>query len=215
MLLALEQSTEACGLAVLEGGAVRLERSWSESRYRHDGVFAALESLRREGALDPAGLDAVAVGLGPGSYSGLRVALAAAHGTALPGGVPVVGVSSAEALAWGLRREEGAAAVTVIGDARRGRLWLATFDTFARACTAEDFKLIPAAALAGQVPRGSLVASADAERLRESLAAVAVRPAAPTAAAVGRLAAERLAGGIPLPPPAPFYLHPPVFVSPG
>lgn len=214
MLLALEQSTAVCSLAVLDGDRVVIDRSWTESHFRHQAFFPALESLWKTDGLAPDAFDAIAVGLGPGSYSGLRLSLATASGLALPGRTPVFGVSSAEALAWSLAREEGLDSVAVIGDARRHRLWLGTFTNYSRPAVADDFSLIAADALSEHLTPEAVVATSDGARLRDVLSHVAVRDAVPSALAVARLAQERMAAGIQSPSLTPIYLHPPVFVEP-
>jgi tRNA threonylcarbamoyladenosine biosynthesis protein TsaB len=214
MLLALEQSTASCSLAVLDGDRALVDRRWTESRFRHEAFFPMLESLWKRDGLAPDAFDAIAVGLGPGAYSGLRLSLAAASGLALPGRTPIVGVSSAEALAWDLVREIGCSAITVIGDARRGRLWIATFSDFSRPAVAPDFSLIDAPQLAERLAPEAVVATSDGERLRDALNGIRVRNAVPSARAVGQLARERLAAGTPSPPLVPIYLHPPVFIEP-
>ena len=69
-------------------------------------------------------LDALAVGTGPGNFTGVRIAVAAARGLALGLDIPALGVTRLEALAHGLQRP-----VTVIEDARRGAAYVQSFDT--------------------------------------------------------------------------------------
>ncbi len=111
MILAMDSSAE-CGSAALVGaqGVVR-EITFAGGRSRKGGVTAALTELAA------GGIRGVVVGLGPGSYNGIRSAVAAAWGFALARGIPLTGVSSLLAIATG----EYLAA----GDARQSQFYFA------------------------------------------------------------------------------------------
>ena len=192
-LLALEFSTEAASLALLDGGAVVAAAAVDASHRRSQGLFAAAEGLLRGAGWTFADVGAFAVGRGPGSYTGLRVSLTAARGWALPEHKPVWTVSSGAALAAEIFAEQPEIPrVAVAGDARRGTIWAGLF---ARAAgQVGDWKLLPSAARGQEWP-GALWAE----------------PArAPKAEWVGRLffaggASEEL---------QPIYLHPAVMAAP-
>jgi tRNA threonylcarbamoyladenosine biosynthesis protein TsaB len=84
-----------------------------------DQVFRAAELSARE-------LGAVAVGVGPGSFTGLRIGMATGKGIAFAAGCPMWGVSSLRALAWELRG--GDRPIVAALDARKGELYVARFD---------------------------------------------------------------------------------------
>ncbi len=113
--LAIELSTARGSVAVAAGGEVLFETEFGAGRSHNALLFEPLGL-----ALEKAGkrLAGIVVGTGPGSYTGVRIAIAAAHGVALSRQVPVAGVSSL--LACGAVDDYG-----VIGDARRGRLYVA------------------------------------------------------------------------------------------
>ena len=98
-VLALEFSTETASLALLDGGAVVAARSVDAGQRRSQGLFDAAAALLAGAGWTFAGVDAFAVGRGPGSYTGLRVSVTAANGWALPAQKPVWTMSSGEALA--------------------------------------------------------------------------------------------------------------------
>lgn len=91
--------------------------------------------------------DRIVVGTGPGSFAGIRSALAFAQGYAIGSGCEVLGLPSACALAQADRR------VAVIGDARREKLWVALFDGFN---LIRDIFQINQSDLAGAVPNGDV-----------------------------------------------------------
>jgi tRNA threonylcarbamoyladenosine biosynthesis protein TsaB len=218
-ILAIEQSSPTASLAVLEDTAVLREERWTDTDPRKASFFSALLRLCNETGLDPAAIDLFAVGLGPGSFSGLRVAVSAARAMALPGSQPVLGVSSAEALAWALLRETGAAGVTIVGDARRGQVWISHFRREAEdVVQAEPLSVIRAGELGRRMLPGFLVATPDWVRLCDTLRGavpgetLVAAEASPRASVVGALVfrrRDRLSGD-----PLPIYVHPPVFVTP-
>ena len=100
MLLALDTSTDWASVAVYDGTAVLAEETWRAQRRHGDELFPAIERvLARTGARLPE-VTAVAVATGPGSFTGLRVAIAAAQGIARGAGARLVGVSTLDALAY-------------------------------------------------------------------------------------------------------------------
>jgi len=108
-ILAIDTSTNHGSVALLVDGALRLEETFVADRTTSSSLFAVLE---RAVALAPR-LDQVAIGLGPGSYAGVRIAIAAALGLELGLGAQLVGLPSVAAL------ETDAPAWLAIGDARR------------------------------------------------------------------------------------------------
>jgi tRNA threonylcarbamoyl adenosine modification protein YeaZ len=141
-------------------------------------------------------LKALAVGTGPGNFTGVRIAVAAARGLALGLGIPAVGVTRLEALTYGLPRP-----VTVIEDARRGEVYVQDFlpqgPEGARLSGISDLLVLYG-------PGNALVGSAAAEVTRQWHGA-AVEPPFPLAEAIARIGAERATA--PQPRPAPFYLR--------
>lgn len=99
----------------------------------------------------------IVVGTGPGSFAGIRSALSFAQGYAIGSGCEVLGLSSACALA-----EEGSS-VAVVGDARRGKYWVALFEGFQM--VREVFQVESAAGLASAVPPPFRVVTPDGDRI--------------------------------------------------
>ena len=120
VLLALDTATRTIGLALHDGAQVQAECLWL-SRGHHTVELAPEVALmlRRAGA-SPAGLTAVAVSLGPGSFNGLRIGLALAKGLALAHNLPLVGIPTLDVLARSQPKREGPMLAVI--EAGRGRL---------------------------------------------------------------------------------------------
>ncbi len=105
-MLAVDTATEALGLALRAGGHLRSELV--QAGFRHSETLLPLaRRLLADAGLRPAELDLIVCSLGPGSFTGIRIGLAAVKGLAFaarPGGVHLCGVSTLEGLAWRHRR---------------------------------------------------------------------------------------------------------------
>jgi tRNA threonylcarbamoyladenosine biosynthesis protein TsaB len=105
MLLAIDTSTQLAGLALYDG-AVQAELVWVAGRRHSAQVMPQLERLLRLLDMEVTALTAVAAARGPGSFTGVRVGLAAAQGLALALDLPVYGVCSLDVLAAGQQTTE-------------------------------------------------------------------------------------------------------------
>ncbi len=105
-------------------GAVLVAAADPSRRHGRD-LVPTIRALLAEAALPPGALDLIAVGLGPGSYTGLRVGLTAAKVLAYAFGRPLIGLDSLEAIAR--NAPEDALRVAAIADAQRGDLYAADF----------------------------------------------------------------------------------------
>ena len=238
LTLAVERSTCRPGWALFRDSDCILEVVADEEPARTPDWLARLTRAIQKIGFSVADIDRFAVGLGPGSFSGTRSAVAAMQGFSLPGNRPLLGVSSAAAQAFTLLTERETngiySPVAVVGDARRERLWCAVF-ILDPACNANaprrllslsgdaqhplthdapDFVLTPWNDLPAHLPSDTHVVSPDWDRLGAMLSAclspeqVSVQPRRPTASEVGRLVLADSASACA--DPTPIYLHPAV-----
>lgn len=128
VILALEASGEQATVAVLRGAEVLAERHYDE-RHGQAGIFVSLvKTCLSEAGLDFQDVDVIAAGVGPGSFTGLRVCLAAAKGFVLAGNLPGVGISALRARAFAALRAGAPAPVIALADTRRGSYFYQQFD---------------------------------------------------------------------------------------
>ena len=113
LILAFDTATDVATSALVSDGEVVGERT-----SRAVTVLEDIDALLRQAGAHTRELDGIVVGIGPGSFTGIRIGLATARGLALALGVPVAGVSTLDALAAGAPE-----AVPVI-DARRGEVFV-------------------------------------------------------------------------------------------
>jgi tRNA threonylcarbamoyladenosine biosynthesis protein TsaB len=183
---AIETSTEWCSVAVWSDGEIAaLER-----RAGHQHSELALPMLER--LLGKQQIEAVAFGAGPGAFTGLRIACAIAQGLAFARGLPVIGVSTLEALA----QESGAARVVACIDARMSEVYYAALEKRAGRWHEAIAAQCVAPKSAPRPPGEGWVGCGNGFAVYGSMGMSRVYPEVhPTAVAVAQLAAPRLAAG--------------------
>ena len=201
-------------MALEVDGALLMTRLGEEAAHASD-LVPALARLCSEAGVSPASVSTLAVGVGPGSFTGLRVAISTALGLSRATGAQLVGVSSHAAAAWRvLEAEEAGARITVLQDARGGCVQTSSWQRSADAvqCIAEH-ALVPCAEAAQQLA-GSARLLADEAGLRAARLAPddprVVASPTPDAEAVLTLGARQLEAEGPTPAEAlrPLYLRP-------
>jgi len=135
-LVAFETSTEACSVAILADGHT-LEHFEIAPRRHAELALPWAQALLAEAGLGKRQLDAVAVGCGPGAFTGVRLGAALAQGIALGLGIPVIPVSTLQALAYGAMAESGARRIVAAIDARMGEIYAAAWHYDGGAWTAQ------------------------------------------------------------------------------
>ena len=212
-VLGIDSSTSRVEVAAMTGGEIVAEASHAPpaegGRPRHSELLLA-ECDAAVGALGGwESLGLIAVGVGPGSFTGLRIGIATARALAQAREIPIVPVSSLSALAAGIRASAPGAACLAVIDARRG-------EAFAALEGAGGEELWPPfvaspdqlAARVGELPAGPVAGGDGSLRFREELEAAGATVAAP-GDEVHRVAARHICElGLGASPVAPEEIEP-------
>ena len=221
-LLAFDTAQGALSAAILGGEGVLAHRFEARARGHAEMLMPMIEAALAEAGLTLEAIDALAVTVGPGTFTGLRVGLAAARGLALARALPLIGVTTLEAVAEPVAAgpDETIAAAF---DAKRDEVYLQAFD--ANHAVLIEPMLIPLEEAPAHLPGARVVAvGTGAALLAETLGEkgldlrLADAPPQPDALSVARIAARRLAAHGPdryRAAPGPLYLRAPDAKLPG
>ena len=127
-LLGFDTATTACSAALWAGGAVAAHRRIEAPGGHAEALVPILREVAAGAGTTLAAVDAFAVTVGPGSFTGIRIGLATARGLALAGKRPLIGLSTLEVLAAGVPAGEREGPILAALDAGRGRLYAQLFD---------------------------------------------------------------------------------------
>lgn len=207
VILSFDTSGPHCAVAVLSDGRVLAQTYEPMAKGQVARLMPLVTEVLAEAGIGVAEAHAIAVGIGPGNFTGLRISVAAARGLALARGIPAIGVSAFEVM----RADCDAARVLVSVPGPRGGVYLQGFDG-PDAAGAAVFLDDPAAGLPASVSvgDGAVVHGAQAAVIAAGLPGATARAAAmPTddlAARIARSAAVCHAAGRAVDRPAPLYV---------
>jgi tRNA threonylcarbamoyladenosine biosynthesis protein TsaB len=128
-ILALDTATEACSVALLSDGGL-IGRFQEVGRGHAEQILGMVDATLAEAGLPLSMLDAIAASVGPGAFTGVRISVSVAQGLAFGAGLPVIAVTTLEALALAAVRG-GAAQVLACLDARMGEVYWECFSAHA------------------------------------------------------------------------------------
>jgi tRNA threonylcarbamoyladenosine biosynthesis protein TsaB len=214
LLLGLDTATPAVSVALHDGGQP-LAQLVAVDAHRHAELLApAIAKLIADAGASQPDLTGIAVGVGPGPYTGLRVGVVTARVLGAALGIPVFGLCSLDAIAADVASGDTTSPVgdfLVATDARRREVYWARYDRDGRRLTGPDV------CLPAEVPDPELPTAGEGPRLYPGLLPNAIGPAYPAAATLCRLVVAALGGGevAPLLPPEPLYLRRPDVREPG
>lgn len=198
--LALDTSGDEASVALVREGAGACEVLGTEligAGMRHGvELFPALDRLLRRASVRPRDVGLVAVGTGPGSYTGLRVGVTAARAFAYAAGAELLGVPSCDA--WAAAAPLDARPLAVVLDARIRAVYLATYEAVGGAWTRRSGpELLAPAAAAARITEGTIVVGDGIAPYAEAFAgrAAAATPRRADAAQVAGIALARRARG--------------------
>lgn len=201
LLLGIETSSKKGGVALVKNGKRLAAKVFTTTLGHSERIVPACHALLRRAKVSVEDLDAIAVGVGPGSYTGLRVGIAAAKGLAFLNQIPIVGVPSLDALVLAHRNKikKEVSSLYAVVDAKRGESYVGLYQRNQnRFLRKGKIKLIPNAALEKLRESGRFLCGPEANRFF------------PTAEAVALLAAPQLtrSRSKPAAEPRPIYIRP-------
>ncbi len=184
-ILALEFSSSERSVAVLANGGLCFTAM--ETGGRAVRAFDLIERALAEARLERGQIECIAVGTGPGSYTGIRAAMALAQGWQLALGVKLLGVSSVEALALAAQKRGWFGVVNIAMDAQRNEFYLARYEISAQDRRGiAPLKLISRDEAATHLKADEMLIGPGMDKLFPG-----ARALCPDAASIGRLASGR------------------------
>ena len=129
LVLGLDTTLGACSAALYDSGRVEVlaHRHEAMQQGHAERLAGMVEEIAGEAGINLGDLDRIAVTIGPGTFTGVRIGLSLARGMAVALGIPVIGVSTLQAIAANMGDNRDALPVSVIMDARRGAVYTQTF----------------------------------------------------------------------------------------
>ncbi len=205
IVLSIDTTIDACQAAVLDGDTALSAISEAMTRGHQERLAPLVAETMAQARVAFAALDRVAVTVGPGSFTGVRVGLAFARGLALALDIPCIGVGALEALA---ASAANAGKVVAVIDAKRGQVYLQLFDRGRPIAPPEALDLEVATLRVCQFAADDpiVLAGTGAGLLAPALGDAAAGPERPDPVLIARLGRDAPA---PEAPPRPIYLRAP------
>ncbi len=194
-VLAVETSSLAGGVALLDGERLIAEYVLDVSVTHSERLMAAIDRVVADARWTPATLEGLAVAVGPGSFTGLRIAVSTVKGLALALGIPIAAVPTLDAMAAAV--PWAALPVCPVLDARKGEVYASRYRWDGREMRREwDYLALAPAALAERLTEPTLVVGDGAPAVDSPHARPLPSPRrVPSPACVGALGVERLRRG--------------------
>lgn len=215
-VLGFDSAGAGMSAAVLRDGAIVAARAAMQERGQAEMLLPMIAAVLEDAGTEATALDAIGVATGPGSFTGLRIAIAAARGLALATCVPAIGITRFAAIAARFPpSHRGGRSLLVALDTKRDDFFLQLFRE-----DQEEAPILASGDVAARLlPLIPLLAAGDgAVRLAADLTGrdivVAQHADAPCAEQVARLAGAALTSGMSLPAPQPLYLRAPDTTQP-
>ena len=162
-ILALEFSSAQRSVAIARAGRVLAEAA--ETGERGTNAFGLIEQVLAVAGLGRGEIECLAVGLGPGSYTGIRVALSIAQGWQLAVGVNLLGLGSVDCLVAQAQAAKVFGRVNVVIDAQRGEWYLAAYDVSAEGLKeVAPLKIVALAEVESRAAAGEILIGPDVTR---------------------------------------------------
>lgn len=208
LILSIETGTDICSVALANDGELMALRESDEGRDHAKKVAVFVDELLKETGVQPADLDAIAVGKGPGSYTGLRIGVSFAKGMCYALDIHLIAVGSLDAMMEVAREDYDAGILDIedeewangylcpMVDARRMEVYAQVFDNTGNALSDVAAEIIEAESFSEWRNRGKLVIFGNgAAKCADVLKDAILVSVAPSARGIVRLAEQAFAAG--------------------
>lgn len=208
LILSIETGTDICSVALANDGELMALRESDEGRDHAKKVALFVDELLRETGVQPSDIDAIAVGKGPGSYTGLRIGVSFAKGMCYALDIPLIAIGSLDALAEVAREDFEAGILDIeeedwsqaklcpMVDARRMEVYAQVFDVEGRAQSDVVAEVVTEESFNEWRSEGKFVIFGNgAKKCAEMLPDAIIEDVVPSARGIVRLAEEAFNAG--------------------
>ena len=208
LILSIETGTDICSVALANDGELMALRESDEGRDHAKKVALFVDELLRETGVQPSDIDAIAVGKGPGSYTGLRIGVSFAKGMCYALDIPLIAIGSLDALAEVAREDFEAGILDIeeedwtkaklcpMVDARRMEVYAQVFDVEGRAQSDVVAEVVTEESFNEWRSKGKFVIFGNgAKKCAEMLPDAIIEDVVPSARGIVRLAEEAFNAG--------------------
>lgn len=208
LILSIETGTDICSVALANDGELMALRESDEGRDHAKKVALFVDELLRETGVQPSDIDAIAVGKGPGSYTGLRIGVSFAKGMCYALDIPLIAIGSLDALAEVAREDFEAGILDIeeedwtkaklcpMVDARRMEVYAQVFDVEGRAQSDVVAEVVTEESFSEWRSKGKFVIFGNgAKKCAEMLPDAIIEDVVPSARGIVRLAEEAFNAG--------------------
>ena len=203
LILSIETGTDICSVALANDGELMALRESDEGRDHAKKVALFVDELLRETGVQPSDIDAIAVGKGPGSYTGLRIGVSFAKGMCYALDIPLIAIGSLDALAEVAREDFEAGILDIeeedwaqaklcpMVDARRMEVYAQVFDVEGKAQSDVVAEVVTEESFNEWRSKGKFVIFGNgAQKCAEVLPDAIIESVVPSARGIVRLAEE-------------------------
>lgn len=208
LILSIETGTDICSVALANDGELMALRESDEGRDHAKKVALFVDELLRETGVQPSDIDAIAVGKGPGSYTGLRIGVSFAKGMCYALNIPLIAIGSLDALAEVAREDFEAGILDIeeedwaqaklcpMVDARRMEVYAQVFDVEGKAQSDVVAEVVTEESFNEWRSKGKFVIFGNgAQKCAEMLPDAIIEDVVPSARGIVRLAEEAFNAG--------------------
>lgn len=207
-ILAIDTAHGICSVTLAEDGIIISSKTDSEPSKQAERLFSTIATILKENSLSYTDINAIAVDIGTGSFTGIRIGLAAARGIALAANIPVIGVTGFEALAFAAKTEND---LLIVLDAKRGQVYA---QLFSNGVAASEEIMLDYNEITNILPRGNVIIMGDGAALITPYLSginhsIIEEPKLSDANMIALVAHEKIKSGNYKNNPAPLYIRKP------